>query len=65
MGRVFDPNGNSCARTCENCNDRNWKCEPTISKDGACRCIDGLVETIYGNCVKPEDCCKYLIVYNF
>ncbi|XP_077288633.1 zonadhesin-like [Arctopsyche grandis] len=56
MGKVFDPCGNSCARTCENINDPNWKCEPECTNEGACRCIDGLVENIYGNCVKPEDC---------
>ncbi|XP_077288618.1 zonadhesin-like isoform X2 [Arctopsyche grandis] len=57
LGRVFDPHGNRCARTCENIRDPNWKCDPLIhSPGGACKCIHGLVEIKGGHCVRPEDC---------
>ncbi|XP_077288608.1 uncharacterized protein LOC143912993 [Arctopsyche grandis] len=58
LGRVFDPCGNSCGRTCENIKDPNWECKPICVVDGECRCRDDLVENAAGHCVKPEDCGK-------
>ncbi|XP_077288595.1 zonadhesin-like [Arctopsyche grandis] len=54
--KIFDPFGDSCQRTCENINDKNWTCTPQSSENGACKCVEGLVRNSAGYCVNPKDC---------
>lgn len=61
-GKIYDPCGAVCQKTCENMNDPNYSC--TIPTDctnlGACRCFEGLVLNRGGQCVRPEDCRQFI-----
>ncbi|XP_077288623.1 rh5-interacting protein-like [Arctopsyche grandis] len=58
LGKVFNKCGDSCQKSCRNMNDPDWTCTESCVTNGACRCVEGLVQNDFGNCVEPRHCEK-------